>query len=236
MPSRTLLLTTAALALALTGAPGSASATSSPTPDRPATAPQQAAAPGVLLHQAVADLPTAVEDRTGYKRSSFRHWIDADRNGCNARAEVLLTEAVTAPTVEPGCRLVGGTWYSYYDDQTVEGSAGLDVDHLVPLAEAWDSGASAWTAQQRQDYANDLADDYHLVAVTARSNRSKADKDPSQWLPPSEGARCRYVAEWTAVKRNWDLTVDEQEKAALTALAAECPDVPLPGPAEPQSP
>ncbi|MFI7534014.1 HNH endonuclease family protein [Streptosporangium sp. NPDC049376] len=230
-PRRTLLLTTAALALALTGAPGSALAASSPAPAHLSSAAQQ-----VLLSQAVADLPEAVEDRTGYQRSSFKHWIDADGNGCNTRAEVLLAEAITPPTVEPGCRLGGGVWYSYYDNQTVEGSSGLDVDHLVPLAEAWDSGASTWTAQQRQDYANFLDDSFHLVAVTARSNRSKADKDPADWMPPYPDARCRYAAEWTAVKRRWNLSVDEREKAALTALAVECPDATLPDSAEPPSP
>jgi hypothetical protein len=61
----------------------------------------------------------------------------------------------------------------------------------------------AWTAQQREAYANYLDAPHHLVAVTARSNRSKADKDPAQWLPPHEPARCRYIAEWTAVKQRW---------------------------------
>ncbi|WP_425582178.1 HNH endonuclease family protein [Streptosporangium carneum] len=109
----------------------------------------------------------------------------------------------------------------------VEEAGRLDVDHLVPLAEAWDSGASTWTAAQRQEYANDLDDPGHLVAVTARSNRSKADKDPSQWLPPYQPARCRYVTEWVAVKLRWALTVDAAERDTLTELAGACPNVPL---------
>ncbi|GLW22924.1 hypothetical protein DI270_000515 [Microbispora triticiradicis] len=76
-------------------------------------------------------------NRTGYKRSSFKHWIDTDHDGCSTRAEVLLAEAVTPPQVGPGCTLTGGQRYSYYDDTTVDHASGLDVDRLVPLAEAW---------------------------------------------------------------------------------------------------
>ncbi|MEU0487530.1 HNH endonuclease family protein [Streptosporangium sp. NPDC006013] len=124
--------------------------------------------------------------------------------------------------------MTGGSWYSYYDDTVIDNASALDVDHLVPLAEAWDSGASAWSPAQREAYANDLDESHHLVAVTARSNRSKADKDPSQWLPPYEPARCRYVTEWTAVKWRWALTADTAEKNTLTTLARDCPNVPLP--------
>ncbi|MEV5561236.1 HNH endonuclease family protein [Nonomuraea wenchangensis] len=185
-------------------------------------------AEGPLLADAVAALPVATERREGYQRTSFRHWVDADRDGCNTRAELLLDEAVTMPQVGTGCRLSGGSWHSYYDDQTVDDAALLDVDHLVPLAEAWDSGAYDWSAAQRRDYANDLTEPWHLVAVTARSNRSKADQDPSTWQPPHEPARCRYAAEWTAIKTRWQLSIDPAEQQALTALADACPDQRLP--------
>jgi hypothetical protein len=214
---------TALLAAALLAAP---IAGFSPTPAAAATAAPSVRAATVLLHDAVADLPTGTESRTGYQRSSFRHWIDADRDGCNTRYEVLIDEAVSPPEVGPGCTLTGGSWHSYYDDVIIEQASGLDVDHVVPLAEAWDSGASAWSPAQRQAYANDLGDPGHLVAVTARSNRQKADQDPSTWLP-IEPVRCRYIAEWTAIKTRWELTVDTAEKDALTSIAADCPNVPL---------
>ncbi|MGW6502984.1 HNH endonuclease family protein [Nonomuraea angiospora] len=187
-----------------------------------------AAAAPPLLSDAVAALPVAAERREGYQRTLFRHWTDQDRDGCNTRAEVLLDEAVTPPQVGPGCQLSGGSWYSYYDDQTVNDPARLDVDHLVPLAEAFDSGAYDWSAAQRQDYANDLDEPWHLVAVTARSNRQKADQDPSTWQPPYEPARCRYAAEWTAIKIRWDLSIDPAEQQALTELGIACPDQRLP--------
>lgn len=190
-------------------------------------APIQPSTVTLPLHDAVASLPVADEDRAGYDRDAFRHWVDADRDGCHTRAEVLKIEAVQAPTETGRCSLDGGRWYSYYDDVYVDGTRGLDIDHMVPLAEAWDSGASEWSPEQREAYANDLRDDRALVAVTARSNRQKADRDPTDWLPPAKGAVCRYVTEWVAVKIRWELSVDDREQAALTEAAAGCPNAPV---------
>ncbi|MEU5874110.1 HNH endonuclease family protein [Glycomyces sp. NPDC047369] len=187
-----------------------------------AAAADTAAAP--TLAEALAALPVADESRTGYDRDLFRHWVDEDGDGCRTRQEVLIAEAVTAPAVDEDCKVTGGTWYSYYDETTVEGPAKLDIDHLVPLAEAWDSGASAWTPERREAYANDLGDEIPLIAVTARSNRSKADQDPAQWMPPSQGAACRYVHEWVSVKTRWGLAVDAAEAEALGAIVSACPD------------
>ncbi|PDP85415.1 HNH endonuclease [Glycomyces fuscus] len=181
------------------------------------------AAEAVPLAVAVAALPVTDEDGRGYDRSLFPHWVDADRDGCNTRAEVLVEEAVRMPEVGPGCRLGGGEWESYYDGRTHTEVRGLDVDHVVPLAEAWESGASEWTTDRRRDYANDLGEPVALVAVTASENRSKADQDPSQWLPPSPEALCRYVTGWATVKVRWGLTVDPAEHDALVRLAADCP-------------
>ncbi|MFB6823714.1 HNH endonuclease family protein [Streptomyces virginiae] len=188
-------------------------------------APAAAVVPQVLpIGVAVSALPLAVEDRTGYQRTSFRHWNAGDipSDGCNTRAEVLLAEAVVYPEIGPGCTLTGGTWWSYYDEREVTPAGALDIDHMVPLAEAWDSGASSWTAQRREAYANDQGQPASLVAVTARSNRSKADQDPAEWLPPAPDALCRYGAEWTATKLRWGLAVDEAERDRLLDIAAGC--------------
>ncbi|MET9323677.1 HNH endonuclease family protein [Streptomyces sp. NPDC003038] len=190
-----------------------------------AAAAEERAVPQVLpIGVAVSALRVAVEDRTGYQRTSFRHW-NAGANpsdGCNTRAEVLIAEAVQAPEVGPGCTLTGGVWWSYYDERPVKLARALDIDYMVPLAEAWDSGASAWTAARREAYANDLGQATSLVAVTARSNRQKADQDPAQWLPSSAEALCRYGAEWTATKLRWGLAVDELERDRLWDIAAGC--------------
>ncbi|MEU4896158.1 HNH endonuclease family protein [Streptomyces sp. NPDC044780] len=176
------------------------------------------------LREAIHTLPVAAEDRTGYQRTAFKHWVDADTDGCNTRAEVLISEATEPPTVSGRCTLSGGIWLSYYDNADVQDARSLDIDHMVPLAEAWDSGASTWSAQERQDYANDLGDIRSLAAVSARENRSKADQDPNEWLPTDPGARCRYIEEWTVVKARWGLSADPNEVTALTNLADSCRD------------
>ncbi|MFG1807851.1 HNH endonuclease family protein [Streptomyces sp. NPDC049040] len=96
--------------------------------------------------------------------------------------------------------------------------------HVVPLAEAWDSGAYGWTPARRQDYANDLDWSRSLVAVTARTNRQKADQDPSTWTPPAEDAQCHYLADWVSVKTRWQLSVDPAEQQVLITLASACED------------
>ncbi|MFE7359321.1 HNH endonuclease family protein [Streptomyces sp. NPDC057543] len=206
----------------------SAPATSAGTPDASAGASPSAApgAPagggGLSLAEAIAKIPAADENRTGYKRDSFRHWIDEDGDSCSTRNEVLIAEAVKAPEQGARCTLAGGEWLSYYDEVTVTDARKLDIDHMVPLAEAWDSGASAWDADRRMRYANDLGAERSLVAVTAKTNRSKADKDPSEWMPPAESAKCIYLADWTGTKLRWKLTADDKERTALETLAKGC--------------
>ncbi|WP_442759267.1 HNH endonuclease family protein [Streptomyces pseudogriseolus] len=184
------------------------------------------AAPGdtivLPVRDALAALAVQDEDRTGYERTKFRHWVDADRDGCSTRSEVLIEEAVTAPEQGANCALTGGSWYSPYDDTYFTQARALDIDHLVPLAEAWDSGASAWTAAERQAYANDLDDARSLIAVSAASNRSKADQDPSTWQPPATGYRCTYATDWVAIKTRWALAVDPAEQAALAEILDSC--------------
>ncbi|MFF3367102.1 HNH endonuclease family protein [Streptomyces misionensis] len=196
-----------------------------------ATAAPHSRTPGqtvtLPVRDALAELPVRQEDRTGYERSKFKHWIDADHDGCNTRAEVLKAEAVVAPVQGARCTLTEGEWYSPYDDRYINGPRGLDIDHLVPLAEAWDSGAYAWTASVREAYANDLGDDRALIAVSAASNRSKADQDPTTWLPPAAGYRCTYVTDWVADKTRWGLTVDAAEHNALADQLNQCPNTPI---------
>ncbi|MFD3931748.1 HNH endonuclease family protein [Streptomyces sp. NPDC058614] len=193
-----------------------------------AAAPPAHAAETVPLAAAVDSLPLGTESREGYERTSFKHWNTGANpsDGCNTRAEVLISEAVEAPEIGAGCQLSGGRWWSYYDATTVTSASGLDIDHMVPLAEAWDSGASAWTPQRREAYANDQGALTSLVAVTARSNRAKADKDPAQWMPPAaadDAVRCRYTAEWVGTKLRWGLAADDAELSALRDLALGCP-------------
>ncbi len=204
-------LAPAAAAALLTGL--LATATSTPS----AYAAETYSAP---LQTAISSLPVATEDRTGYLRSKFKLWVDADGDGCDTRKEVLIAEADDPVTVGSGCALSGGRWFSYYDRVSWTDSGRIDIDHVVPLAEAWDSGASAWTAAQRQSYANDLGDYRTLVGVTDTVNQSKGDQDPAEWMPTYD--KCRYLREWVAVKIRWRLTVNSGEKTALQNLSSGC--------------
>ena len=156
----------------------------------------------------------------GYSRNLFKHWIDVDKDGCNTRYEVLIAEAIVKPKVGARCYLTGGKWRSPYDGKVFTNPTGLDIDHMVPLAEAWRSGAWAWTAAQRMDFANDLDDSRSLLAVTASLNRSKGDRDVAAWLPIK--AQCNYISNWIAVKWRFDLTVDPAEGEFLQTKITDC--------------
>ncbi len=172
------------------------------------------------LTTAIGDLSVATEVRTGYNRDLFNHWVDADGDGCDTRKEVLIAEADDAPSVGSGCALSGGRWFSYYEGASQTDDGALDIDHMVPLAEAWDSGARSWSSGERQSFANDLGDYRSLVGVTASLNREKGDQDVAEWMPPQQ--RCRYLAEFVAVKIRWRLSVDSAEKSAMQSLASGC--------------
>ena len=156
----------------------------------------------------------------GYDRSLFKHWIDADKDGCDTRAEVLIEEAVVKPKIGKKCVLTGGKWLSAYDGKTTTKTSDLDIDHVVPLAEAWRSGAWAWSATKRQAYANDLDESKSLIAVSLGLNRSKGDKDVSAWLPPK--GVCTYVENWITVKVKWSLTADSKEINVLNRYIKSC--------------
>jgi hypothetical protein len=176
---------------------------------------------GTALHL-LTHLTTAPEHPRGYARALFVHWIDADKDGCDTREEVLIAESRTTPRIGAGCS-VSGSWRSAYDGVTTTKASSFDIDHVVPLKEAWDSGAWAWTTTRRKAYANDLGDSRSLRAVSAASNRAKSDRDPAQWLPPLASFRCTYVTEWVVVKVRWRLSVETLERAALKRILAACP-------------
>lgn len=155
----------------------------------------------------------------GYLREEFPHWSTVSA-GCTAR-EMVLQRDGSRVSVDAECRPTAGEWYSPYDEQTVTDSAEVDIDHMVPLAEAWRSGASGWTEDRREQFANDL-DSPQLIAVTASSNRSKGDQDPADWQPPNAAYRCTYAAMWVAVKSGWGLTLQQAEKDTLTQVLRGC--------------
>jgi hypothetical protein len=138
---------------------------------------------------------------------------------------VLLRDAIgVAQTIE-GCEVFAGEWLSIYDGITVTDPGGVQVDHVVALKEAWDSGAWEWSPQRRSDFANDLDDDRTLRAVTGAVNDAKGDADPSNWIPPNETAVCGYLADWIAIKARWQLSMDQSEAGRIRNLLSDrCPD------------
>ena len=209
-----------ATAAPTTAPPATASPTTAPPASAsPTTAPPTNAAPATGAPSArttaeslLPQLSVADEvEHPGYDRDLFDHWIDADGNGCNTRCEVLLRQ-----------QLPGGGWFSTYDRTHVANSGDLDVDHVVALSEAWRSGAWAWDAARRREFANDLDEPRSLIAVSASSNRSKSDRDPASWRPVAEDDWCEYAISWMTVKTRWGLGVDPEEFVALQHLTERC--------------
>ncbi|WP_419553206.1 HNH endonuclease family protein [Candidatus Poriferisodalis sp.] len=155
-------------------------------------------------------LRVEAEQRRGYDRDAvFGGWLYS--NGRSTRDRVLAAE-----------RRPDSTWLSLYDNVSVSSASDFDIDHMVPLAEAWESGGYRWTADTWTRFANDLGDPRSLIAVTASSNRSKSARDPAQWWPPEDAYRCQYAADWVAVKARWDLAVDSVEQRVLDDALDSC--------------
>ncbi|MFI9780108.1 HNH endonuclease family protein [Streptomyces sp. NBC_01003] len=155
----------------------------------------------------------------GYSRDLFPHWI-TQSGACNTR-EVVLKRDGTNVSQDSSCAATSGSWYSEYDGATWSAAADVDIDHIVPLSEAWKSGANAWTTAQRQGFANDLTRP-QLIAVTDNVNQSKGDQDPAKWMPSRAAYKCTYVRMWVQVKHYYNLSVDSAEKSALTSYLSGC--------------
>jgi hypothetical protein len=167
----------------------------------------------------LAKISVQKEQPAGYSRSLFKHWLDADKDGCDTREEVLIIESTSSAQVDAyGCKVIEGNWLSPYDNVAHTNPSELDIDHMIPLKEAWDSGARNWSPSQRQRFANDLSDSRALIAVTAGQNRSKSDRDPSNWIPPNTQYICTYLAEWIAIKFRWQLSMDQSEFGRIRNL------------------
>jgi hypothetical protein len=176
--------------------------------------------PGHLDALAVLEaIAVANEQGAGYDRDRFGYPAGAGGVGCDTRDRVLIEESLTRVLPAPGlCAFRGGTWYSAYDGVTTTDPRVLEIDHVVALKEAWDSGAFAWDDARLVAFANDLTDDRTLLAVTAASNQQKSDKDPSNWLPALAAAQCPFIGDWLAIKARWGLTMDPSEHERVRNL------------------
>ena len=214
-------------------APGSSSTPSSETPAPLPTIPIpdgwiSAEAPPIPTAPATALLDRLVVTapdprRPDYRRDEFGDGWSYDRSsGCNVREYVLVTESRRSPQMGEKCRPLSGEWISLYDGVATTDPAALEIDHVVALSDAWRSGAWRWSPARREAFANDLIDPGSLVAVTTRSNRSKGDSPPDQWLPEAFEARCDFVEAWVRIKARWDLSVTPAEKSTLVQVLSGC--------------
>lgn len=166
------------------------------------------------------------EPEPEYNRREWRHWIDEDKDCQDTRQEVLVAESTTPVTFtdEKRCRVASGTWEDAYTGKTFESPSSLDVDHVVALRDAFDSGGKDWDADRRKGYANDLSDPRSLRAVALGANRSKGSRGPDEWLPVNESFRCQYIQEFIAIKQAWGLELADGEQAVLDYMLKICDD------------
>jgi hypothetical protein len=169
------------------------------------------------------------------------NWLDEDDDCQTTRTEVLVLEAIGPIEFEDDrrCKVTAGSWRCPYTGEWISDPRLLDIDHLVPLKNAWDSGAGTWANGRWREYANDLGQPEHLVAVSASANRSKGARGPDQWLPPLAEYRCVYVRDWATIKSTWKLSASVAEQQAITEALELCERgqaPPLPQDAHAQTP
>lgn len=210
---------TLAVAAAVAATPAGCQRSTTPSTAKPAPAADHGGVARIdadAIQKTLDGLKVAVED-TGnpYRRADWPHW-ETVSGACDAREHALKTQG-TAVTTGPGCKVTGGRWVSPYDGITVTVAGQLDVDHVVPLAEANRSGVRTWSRADRARYANDPR---VLVAVTAKTNRSKGDQDPAKWLPAKD--KCGYLARWVETKDRYRMAVDPAERDAIAAVLRRC--------------
>ena len=168
--------------------------------------------------------------KTGYARSQFPHWSDPDRNGCDARNDTLKRD-LTQISFKGGtrdCKVLTGQLLDPFSGKVITFSStksNIDIDHVVALSNAWQTGAAYFDKTKRQQIANDPL---NLLAVDFSLNRQKGDGDAATWLPPLKSYRCDYVARQIAVKAKYGLWVTQPEKGAIIKLLEKCEGQKLP--------
>lgn len=189
-----------------------------PTTLVPTTVTVPAPAGTALAIDLLAYVRVENEHRGGYVRDLFGYPADFGHS-CDTRAEVLRRDSLVTPQItRTGCTVISGEWRSPYDGLVLTTASQLQIDHVVALKEAWDSGAWAWNPAKRHAFANDIADPRTLRPASTASNQDKGDKDPSNWLPPDAADVCSYVGDWVEIKLRWGLSMDQSEFGRIRNL------------------
>ena len=189
-----------------------------PTTEPSTSAPALVTTTTILVAPVPPDIPE-------YGRSQWKHWVDADGDCRDTRQEVLVRESLSEVEFETDsrCRVATGWWHGAFTRTRVNNPSELDVAHRVPLQNAHRSGGWAWPAEKKEEYANYLEVNLHLVAVTASINRSRGSKGPEEWRPPDRVLWCEYALYWSAVKTRWELTMGREEANAVREMLDTCP-------------
>lgn len=214
-----LMAAIAALIVAVMSFCGTDSTTTDP-PTTPASTPTAAPRAGAMT-VTVQDSPGTIP---AYKKSVWGRWKDLDGDCQDTRQEVLIRDSRTSAGLDEatGCKVVSGEWVGPYSGVKITAPGSIDIDHVVPLKNAWNAGAHTWTRTKQQQYYNSLAYDGHLRATTASSNRSKGSKGPEWWKPAQDSFHCQYAVDWVTIKKSWSLTVTTAEADALETMLGTC--------------
>jgi len=194
--------------------------TATSSPSSPTSIPtSKISTPSMEL--AVAEVPTDLPD---YDRGDWKHWVDEDGDCQNARHEVLVHESLVDVKFKKtnNCQVATGEWLDPFTGETITDATKLDVDHMVPLKNAHDSGGWAWDKDRKKAYANYMMYEDHLIAVTASANRKKGAKGPEDWKPSNEAYWCDYAKDWIEIKSQWKLTATNLEWTALQEMTETC--------------
>lgn len=188
------------------------------------TAPANATPPGIpdatTARDYLGGLTVAADgSMDGYDRDEFPHW-SSQKGNCDTREDVLKRDGDKVRTGED-CYPTEGSWTSAYDEKTSTEPAEVQIDHVVPLADAWRSGAADWSRDRREGFANDLSAP-QLIGVSASSNESKGDQTPDEWMPPEKNYGCTYAEMFVAVKHKYELTVNKAEHDSLAETLRGC--------------
>ncbi len=208
-----------------TPAPTTTTPGSTPTGMPTTATPTPAPTPATTLVITISPIPT---DIPLYSRSEWKHWTDEDGDCQDARQEVLIGESLLPVTYKTDreCRVEAGRWYGAFTGTYFEDPGDVDVDHMVPLKNAHNSGGWDWNPAMKEEYANHLGDDDHLIAVQDNANQSKGARGPDEWMPPNETYWCQYATDWAEIKERWSLTMTEPEAGAVVEMLNTCEDPP----------
>ncbi|MCM2350045.1 MAG: HNH endonuclease family protein [Bacteriovoracaceae bacterium] len=153
-----------------------------------------------------------------YHRKEWKHWTDTDRDCLDTRNEILKSRSLVAVKMNKrGCKVAAGKWADYYYPEVHTNPKKIDIDHVVPLKNAHDTGGAYWTKKEKETFANDPQ---NLVITNRSYNRKKGSKGVDGWLPVHQEYACKYIKDWIIIKNKYGLKLTHQEQN--TIKAARC--------------